>query len=78
MLVVIGLFTYITLTTKNPLSEKEFPITHEKAKETSIEYLKKEKQLDVVITEGGGVGEICYEVLIEGHVHNDEHRSKID
>ncbi|PEB73353.1 hypothetical protein [Bacillus thuringiensis] len=69
---IIGFFSYITLTTKDPLSEKEFQQTQKEAKETVIEYFQKEKQLDVVITEVGIVGEIGYKVWVEGHALNNE------
>ncbi|PFU04118.1 hypothetical protein [Bacillus thuringiensis] len=71
---IIGFFSYITLTTKDPLSEKEFPQTQKEAKETVIEYFQKEKQLDVVITEVGIVGEIGYKVWVEGHALNNEQK----
>ncbi|MED0964541.1 hypothetical protein [Bacillus paramycoides] len=73
-LAIIGFITYITVTTSNPLSEKEFPKTQEKAKETAIEYFKKEKQLEVVITEVGVTGEPGFKVWVEGHVSNDEQK----
>ncbi|MGF9988601.1 hypothetical protein ABEY04_06480 [Bacillus mycoides] len=76
-LIIIGFVSYITLTTKDPLSDKEFPKTQEKAKATAIEYFQKEKQLDVVITKVGVVGEIGYKVWIEGHELNNE-QQKID
>ncbi|MBJ8118582.1 hypothetical protein JDS69_23765 [Bacillus cereus] len=73
-LIIIGFVSYITLTTKDPLSEKEFPKTREKAKETAIEYFQKEKQLDVVITAVGVTGEMGYKVWIEGHELNNEQK----
>ncbi|NIE91189.1 hypothetical protein F3J09_10350 [Bacillus sp. Ab-1751] len=74
VLAIIGFITYITVTTSNPLSEKEFPLTKEKVKTTSIEYFKKEKQLDVVITEVGVTGEPGFKVWVEGHVLNNEQK----
>ncbi|MED0986819.1 hypothetical protein [Bacillus paramycoides] len=74
ILAIVAFITYITVTTSNPLSDKEFPKTKEKAKETVIEYFKKEKQLDVVITEIGVTGEMGYKVWAEGHVLNDEQK----
>lgn len=74
ILIIIGLFGYIKLTTPNPFNEKEFPKTQEMAKEIAIEYFKEEKQLDVVITEVGITGEIGYKVWVEGHVLNDEQK----
>ncbi|MGE7875837.1 hypothetical protein [Peribacillus muralis] len=73
-LIIIGFISYITLTTTDPLSEEEFPKTREKAKETAIEYFQKEKQLDVVITDVGVMGEMGYEVWIEGHELNNEQK----
>ncbi|PFQ43319.1 hypothetical protein COK05_21960 [Bacillus cereus] len=74
ILAIVTFITYITVTTSNPLSEKEFPKTKEKAKKTAIEYFIKEKQLDVVITEIGVTGEMGYKVWVEGHVRNDEQK----
>lgn len=77
ILIIMGFFAYITLTTTDPLSEEEFPKTQEKAKKTAIEYFKKEKQLEVIITEVGVVGELGYKVWIEGHELNNKQK-KID
>ncbi|MED0872839.1 hypothetical protein [Bacillus mobilis] len=74
ILAIVVFITYITVTTSNPLSETEFPKTTEQAKKTAIEYFKKEKQLDVVITEVGVTGEMGYKVWAEGHVVNDEQK----
>lgn len=70
----IGFFYYITLTTTNPLSEQEFPKTQEKAKTIAVEFFQKEQQLDVVITKVGVTGEIGYKVWVEGHVLTNEEK----
>ncbi|KFN02259.1 phosphoglycolate phosphatase [Bacillus clarus] len=75
MLLTIGGWIYAIMDYGSPdeFSKEAWPKTEATAKQATIDYFKKEKNIDIVITEIGFSGEYAtHEVYLDGHVSGNE------